>query len=66
MIQDITYRKIHILNKAFDNSFRVFIQGGFENQTIRVYPFLKPMEDTFKEIDIIMNYETVQANIPEI
>ena len=60
MIQQITDRKIPILKKVFDNTFRVYNQSGFQIQIIHVYPEYKKMEDTFKDIDITVNYETPQ------
>ena len=42
-IQDIAYTKITILNKAFDNIFRVYNQEGFQIQGIYIYPKFKPM-----------------------
>ena len=57
-IQDITDKKIPILNKAFDKKFRVYNQAGSQIQRIHVDPEFKPTEDTFKSIDIKMNDAT--------
>ena len=53
-----------IINKEFDNSFRVYNQSGFHIQRIHVDPEFKPIEDTFKDIDITINYSTAQENVP--
>ena len=65
-IQDITDRKINILNKSFDNVFRVYNQAGFLIQRIHVDPDFKPMVDIFKDIYITMSYATLQEHVPEI
>ena len=57
-IQEITERKIPVLNKSFDNKFRVYNQAGFQIQRIHVDPEFKQMEDKFKDIDSMMNYAT--------
>ena len=59
-IQDITESKIPILNKAFDSTLIVYNQSGLQIQIIRVYTEFKPMEGTFKDIDIMINYATVK------
>ena len=56
--------KIPILNKLFDNKLIAYNQSGLQIQRIHVNPEFKPTEDTFKEIDIIMNYETLQEYVP--
>ena len=65
-IQYITDRKISILNKEFDNTFRVYNQAGLQIQTINGDTKLKPVEDTSKDIDIIMNSETAQEHVKKI
>ena len=65
-IQDITEIKIHILSKSFDNKFRAYNKAGFKIKRIHVDTEFKPVEDTFKDIDIIMNYSTVQEHVTGI
>ena len=65
MIQEITERKIPILNKTFDNIFIVYNQAGLKIQRIYVFPEFKQMADTFKEIDITMNYAIAQGHVTE-
>ena len=57
-IQEITERKIPVLNESFDNKFRVYNQAGFQIRRIHVDPEFKQMEDKFKDIDSMMNYAT--------
>ena len=57
-IQDIIERKIPILNKASENTFRVYNQSGLQIQRIHADPKFKTMEYTFKYIDIMINYAT--------
>ena len=63
-IQDITERKISILNKSFDNKFRVYYQAWFQIQMVHLDPKFKPMVDKFKDIDITMDYATAQEHVP--
>ena len=65
-IQDITESEIHVLNKVFDNKFRIYNQAGFKIQRIHVDPELKPMLYIFEDIDTIMNYATSLEHVPEI
>ena len=65
MIQDITDRNIPILNKWFDNTFRIYNQSGFQIQIIYVDTEFKPMEDIFKYFYITMNYTTAQEHVPQ-
>ena len=62
-IQEITYRKIPLLNKAYDNTLRVYNQAGLNIQGINADPEFKPTEDTLKDIAIKVNYATVQENV---
>ena len=55
---------IPILNRKFDNTFILYIQVGFQIERIHVDPEFKPMEDTFKDIDITINYAISQENVP--
>ena len=63
-IQDITYRNIPILNQSFYNTFIVYNQAGLKIQRIQAKPEFKPMEDTFKYIEITINYATEQGHVP--
>ena len=63
MIQYITESKIHILNKSLNNKFILYNQVGFQIQRINVYTEFKPMEDTFEDIDITINYVTSQEHV---
>ena len=65
-IQGITDSMIPILNKSFYNKFIVYNQSGLKIQRIYVHSEFKPMEDTFKCIDIKMNYATAQEHVPKI
>ena len=64
MIQYIIDRKIPILNKSFQNTFKEYNKAGFQIQTINLYPEFKPMEDTFKDIGFTMNYATAKEYVP--
>ena len=64
--QDITYRKITILNKEFDNTLIIYNQTGLQTQTIHEDTEFKPTEDTIKEIYITVSYTTEQEHVPEI
>ena len=61
--QDITDRKICILNKEFDNTLIIYNQTGLQIQTIHEDTEFKPTEDTLKDIAIKVNYATVQENV---
>ena len=63
-IQAIKDKRIPISNKAFDNTFRVYNQPGLQIQRLHVDTEFKPMEDTFKDIDITINYAISQENVP--
>ena len=63
-IQEITDRKIPILNKAFGNTFRIYNQSGLQIQIMRMYTYFKPMVDIFKCVYITINYVTAQGHVP--
>ena len=65
-LQYVTEREITILDKAFDNTFRVWNQAGFNIQIINVDPGFEKMGDTFKDIGITMNYATAHKHVTEI
>ena len=54
-IEDIIDKNITIINKAFDNTFRLNYQSGFQIQRVHVDPKFKTMEVTCKYIDITMD-----------
>ena len=54
----------NISNKSFDNKFRVYNQARLQIQRIHVDNEFKPIEVTFKEIYITINYETDQGHVP--
>ena len=55
IIQDIKESSIPLLNKSLDDAFLIYNQARLKTQMIHMYHEFKPIEYTFKYIDITIN-----------
>ena len=54
------------MNKSFGNKLRVYNQEGLQTQSMHLDLEFKSTGDTFKDINIMMNYTIEQEHVTEI
>ena len=65
-IEFIEKRNEKVLNKGFDNVFRIYNKAGFRITELHVDPEFKFLKEVMKDIDIELNCSSAQEHVPDI